>query len=223
MRARRRVVKEERLVRHQRLLLAHPFDGVIGDVLVEVVALLGCLGLFDRRRALVQVRQVPVGLGSEEAVEVLEPAPAGRPLAERPELARLPHRHLMALPDLRSRIPVQREDLRQRRRAVRAKRAVTRRRGRELSDRAHPDRVVVTAGQQTLPGRRAQRGDMKPVVCEPACCEAIRGGRRRRPAERAHRAIARVVQQNQQHIRCTCGRTQRLDRRELRIRVPRVV
>ena len=38
-----REVHEERLVRHQRLLLAHPADGVVGQVLGEVVALLGRL------------------------------------------------------------------------------------------------------------------------------------------------------------------------------------
>ena len=36
----RREVDEERLVRHQRLLLAHPADGLVGQVLGEVVALL---------------------------------------------------------------------------------------------------------------------------------------------------------------------------------------
>ena len=46
-------VHEERLVGHQRLLLARPLDRLVGHVLGEVVALLRCrLGL-DRRRALV--------------------------------------------------------------------------------------------------------------------------------------------------------------------------
>ena len=39
-----REVGEERLVRHQRLLLADPVDGVVGQVLGEVVALLRASG-----------------------------------------------------------------------------------------------------------------------------------------------------------------------------------
>ena len=41
VRGARREVHEERLVRHQRLLLPHPADRVVGQVLGEVVALLG--------------------------------------------------------------------------------------------------------------------------------------------------------------------------------------
>ncbi len=40
----RREVHEERLVGHQRLLLAHPGDRLVGQVFGEVVALLGVFG-----------------------------------------------------------------------------------------------------------------------------------------------------------------------------------
>jgi hypothetical protein len=72
-------------------------------------------------------------------------------------------------------------------------------------------------------GSNPQRADMKPGIGEAACRQPIGGWRRRRSAERAHRPIARVVQQNQQHIRGTRRRTQRLNRREFRLRVPRVI
>ena len=49
----RREVGEERLVRHQRLLLVHPLDRLVGHVLHEVVALFGRLLGLDGDRALV--------------------------------------------------------------------------------------------------------------------------------------------------------------------------
>ena len=51
-----REVHEERLVGHQRLLLAHPLDRLVRHVLGEVVALLGRLLRLDRRRAFVDRR-----------------------------------------------------------------------------------------------------------------------------------------------------------------------
>ena len=70
----RRVVDEERLVGHQRLLLADPVDGVVGHVLGEVVALLGRPVGLDRHGVLVDRRRVLVRLAADEAVEVLEAA-----------------------------------------------------------------------------------------------------------------------------------------------------
>jgi len=82
--------------------------------------------------------------------------------------------------------------------------------------------MVIAASQQRLPGRRAQRGDMEPVIGQPAGRQPVSSRRRRRPAERAHRAIASIIQQDQQHIRRVRRRAQRPDRRELRLRVPRI-
>ena len=157
-----REVDEERLVGHQRLLLADPLDRLVGHVAHEVVALFGrALGL-DRRRALVQRRVVLVRLAADEAVEVLEAA-AGRPVVERAQRARLPDRHLVALAELGGRVPVELEDLRQRSARVRAHRVVARRRRRDLGDAAHPHRVVVAAAQQRRPRRRAQRRRVEAV------------------------------------------------------------
>ena len=138
-------VHEERLVRHQRLLLADPRDRPVGHVLGEVVALLGRPVGLDRGRALVDRRVVLVRLAADEAVEVLEPPAAARPGVERPDRARLPHRHLVALAELGGRVAVQLQRLRQRRAGVRPNRAVARRRRRDLGDPAHPDRVVVAS------------------------------------------------------------------------------
>ena len=126
----RREVDEERLLRHQRLLLAHPVDGVVGQVLGEVVALFGRGRRLDRRQALVERRLPLAGLAADEAVEVLEAAAAGRPGVERTHGRGLPDRHLVALAELGGRVPVQLQGERQRRLGVRAQRVVAgRRRG----------------------------------------------------------------------------------------------
>ena len=101
-----REVHEERLVGHQRLLLAHPGDRAVGEILGERVALLGRLRRLDRRGALVQPGVVLVGLAADEAVEVLE-ARSGGPLVERAGGRDLPDRHLVTLAELGGRIAVE--------------------------------------------------------------------------------------------------------------------
>ena len=218
----RREVGEERLVGHQRLLLADPLDRLVGHVAHEVVALLGRAVGLDRGRALVQRRVVLVRLAADEAVEVLEAA-AGRPVVERPQRARLPDRHLVALAELRGRVAVELEDLRQRRAGVRPHRVVARRGRRDLGDAAHPDRVVVAAAQQRRPRRRAQRRRVEAVELQAARREPLRVRRRARPAERARRAEPDVVDQDDQHVRRARRRPQLLDRRERRVRILGVV
>ena len=208
-----RVVDEERLVGHQRLLLADPVDRAIGHVLGEVVALLrGAVGL-NRNRAVVDRRGVLVRLPADEAVEVLEAAAPGRPVLERSHRARLPHGHLVALAELGRRVAVELQRLGQRRRRVRAQGVVARRRRRDLGDPAHADRVVVAPGQQRLARRRAQRRGVEAVVAQPVRGQALEGRRLARAAEGRGGAEARVVEQDHEHVGRAGGRTQRLDRR----------
>ena len=101
VRGARRKVGKERLVGRERLLLANPLDRLGGHVIGEVIALLGRLLGIDRRRALVECRIPLVGLAADKAIEVFEATAAGRPGVERPYRARLPHRHLVALAELR--------------------------------------------------------------------------------------------------------------------------
>jgi hypothetical protein len=93
----RREVGEEGLVGHQRLLLANPVDGVVGQVLGQVVAFFGSRGRLDGRQPFVERRIPLVVLAADEAIEVFEAAAAGRPVLERPHGAGLPDRHLVAL------------------------------------------------------------------------------------------------------------------------------
>ena len=215
----RREVREERLVGHQRLLLADPADRLVGHVAHEVVALFGRAVGLDRRRPFVQRRVVLVRLAADEPVEVLEAAAAGGPVVERPHRARLPHRHLVALAELRRRVAVELEGLRERRARVRPDRVVARRGRRDLGDAAHPHDVVVAAAQQRRPRRRAQRRRVEAVELQAAGGEPLRVRRRARPAERARRAEPDVVEQDDQHVRRPRRRPQLLDRRERRVRV----
>src|SRR5512137_1753751 len=80
----RRKVDEEGLVGHERLLLAHPVDGLVGHVLREVIAFLWRLFWLDRMGALVDAGVVLVGLAADEAVEVLEAAARAGPVVEGP-------------------------------------------------------------------------------------------------------------------------------------------
>ena len=71
-----REIHEEGLVGHERLLCPDPVDGVISQVLGEVVALLGRLLGLDRVETLIEGGVPLIVLASDEAVEVLETASA---------------------------------------------------------------------------------------------------------------------------------------------------
>ena len=208
-------VDEERLVWGETLLLADPGNRLVGHVFDQVVALLGRLLGLDRRGALVERRVPLVGLAADEAVEVLEAATAGWPGVERSGGARLPHRHLMALAELRGRVAIQLQRPRQRRHRVGQHRVVARRAGRNLGDAAHSNGMMVATGQQGLPRGRAQRGRVEAGELQPARCQFFRGGRLAGPAKGAGRAEADVVDQDNQDIGSTLGWSQSLDWREL--------
>ena len=216
-------VREERTIGHQRLLLADPADGVIGEVLGEVVSLLGGGRRFDRRRSRVERRFVLVVLAADEAVERLEAASGGRPRVERTHRRRLPDRHLVTLAELRGRVAVELQRHGQRGLGVGPQRAVAGCRGRGLGDTAHADRVVVTAGQHRLAGRCAQRRRVEPVVPQATRREPLRGGRVAGPSERRRSAEADIVEQHDEDIRGAGGRQERFDRRVCRVGVLRVV
>ncbi len=77
-------------------------------------------------------------------------------------------------------------------------------------------------GQQRWPRRRAQRRRVEAVVLQTLSGQPLGRRRRARPAERARRGEADVVEQDDKHVRRSGRRPQRLDRRERRVRVLRV-
>ena len=219
----RREVHEERLVRHERLLLADPADSVVGQVFGEVVALLRGLRRLDRGEALVE-RGVPlVVLAADEAIEIFEPAAPGRPVVERAHRAGLPDRDLMTLSELRRGIAVQLEGLGQWRHRVRPQGRISGSRCRDLGDAAHAGRVMVATGQQCLSGRRAKRRGVEPRVLDRVGRDCIEVRRVAWTAERARCSEADIVDKDDQDVRGAFWRLDRLDRRELRVGVLGVV
>ena len=218
-----RVVHEERLVGHQRLLLAHPPDRLVGHVLGEVVPLFRRLLRLDRRGALIDGGIVLIGLAADEAVEVLEAAAARRPLIERPHRARLPDRHLVTFAELRGRVAIELEGHGQRRLVLREHRRVTGSRRGDFADAAHVHRMVIASGEERLACRRAERGGVKAIELEAVGGQPVGGGRRDRAPERARGAKAAVIDQHDQHVGRTLRRPQGLDRRKLRVRILRIV
>ena len=216
------VVGEERLVRHQRLLLANPTDGVIGHVLTEVIIRILDILRFDRDCVLIDRRCPLVGLPADEPVEMLETLP-GRPLPKRPHRRGLPNRDLMTLPELRSRITVQLQHLSQRRRRVGDNRRVARSAAGKLRYPTHTHRVVVAAGEKSRPRRRTQGGGMEPVVLQTIARQALRRRSFTRAAEGTRRAKPHIVDQNHQNIGCTFWWTNLGDRRKSRSRILGVV
>ena len=223
MRGARGEVHEERLVGHQRFLLTHPLDRLVRHVLTQVVTLLGGLLRLDRRRPFIQPRIPLVRLAADEAVEILEAAPAGGPLVERSHRARLPHRDLVAFPELRRRVAIQLHGHGQRRLVLRQDRGVARRARGNLADRAHVHRVVVAPGQKRLACGRAESRRMKAGVLQAVRREAL--GRRRMagPPKRTRCGKARIVKQDDEHIWRARWRPQRRDRRKLRVRILGIV
>ena len=216
-------VDEERLVGHERLLLPNPADRVVGEVLRQVVPLLGRRRRLDRGGSLVKRRVPLVVLAADEPVERLETSTGGGPGVERTHGRALPHRHLVTLAELCGGVAVELQGQGQRCLGVRAERAVAGRRCRGLGDAPHPDRVVVPAGQQRLPGRCAQRRGVEPVVEQAAVGQPLCRRSGARPSERAGGAEPDVVEQDHQDVGRSLRRQQRLDRRVRRVRVLRVV
>ncbi len=154
--AARNVVHEERLVGRHRVEAAHVLDRLVREVGGEVVA-----GLPDPREDLrviaEQIRLPLVGLAAHEPVEVLEAHPRW-PLVEGAGDAVLEARRIVILAEPRRGVAVFREDAADRRVLGPDDRVVAGIARREFRDHAKADRVVVAAGDQRRPRRRAQRG-----------------------------------------------------------------
>ena len=93
-----RVVEEERLLRRDRLGVLDELERLVGDVVGEVVALLGRPGLVHEVIVVDEVREPLVGLGPQEAVPPLEPSATG-PIAASGSQAHLVGRTQVPLSD----------------------------------------------------------------------------------------------------------------------------
>ena len=187
----RREVHEEWLVGHQRLLRADPADGLIGQVLRQVITLFRGLRRLDGCGAVIESGLPLVVLATDEAVERLESTAGGRPCVEWAHRRGLPHWHLMAFAELRRGIAVELQGHCQRSLRVRPQGTVARCRRRRLGDAAHSHRMVIAASEHGRARRRAQSRRVEAVVLETASSEPLRVGRCARPAEHAARHRSR--------------------------------
>ena len=153
---------------------------------------------------------------AEDPVEVLE-SPAVRPAVERPGGTLLAVGRQVPLAEGRGAVPVVLEDPRQRRAVAWKGRGIAGEPTGELADRTEPDGVVVPPSQQRRPRWRAERRDMEPVVAQPALGHARVVGRLDRPAEGARVAVARIVDEDQQHVRRPLGRRRMPDEVPVRL------
>ena len=194
----RREVHEERLVRHERRLVAHPGNRLVGHVGHEVVVRV--LRQLDLVHPVVEQRRPLVGLAADEAVELVEARPR-RPAIGRPGRAHLPGRRLVRLAERGSAIAVQSQHLGQRRHVAGSLAGLSGKPGGGLGDRAHVVHMMVAPAQQRRAGRRAQRRRVELVVAQPGVGQPLHGRHANGPAERARLAEAHVVDEHDEYVR----------------------
>ena len=144
-----RIVEEERLVRRHGFLGANPLDGLVSEIVVEVVVRVAQVGFHGIGP--VEDRGPPlVRLGSDEPVELFEAQPGG-PEIERAGHAVMPVGHVVVLAEPGGVEPLLPEDLRHRGSVLAHKAVVAGIAGGEFHDEAGVHRVVIAASEQRGP------------------------------------------------------------------------
>ena len=199
VRARRRVVDEERFVRRERLLRADPDDGLVGDVGADVVIRIARRR--DAGHAVVQRRGVEVGLALKKPVELVETG-VRRPTVHRPGDTQFPRRQLVAFAEHGGAVAVEPQDLGQRCDGLGTRAVHAWKRGAHLGHAAHVRAVRVAAGEQRHARRRADRRGVHVVVAQAAVGEALEGRHVDRPAEASRVAEPEIVHQDEDDVGC---------------------
>ena len=181
----RREVDEEGLVGVLGAHRVQPLDGPIGHRIREVVRVVLVVVLGRGANDLLVLGQAGIPLArstAEDPVEVVE-APAVGPTVERSGGTLLAIGRQVPLPEDGRAVAVVLEDPGKRRAVSGQDRRVPREAAGELTDGTEPNRMVVAPCQQRGAGRRAQSGDVEPVVAKPplapsGCSWASGSGRR---------------------------------------------
>ena len=197
-------VAEEGLVVGVGPQVADPADGVVDQILGEVVALLRGAG---RRHLVVvgdEVGVVLVGLAGQEPVEPLEPFRQG-PAVAGPAQRHLRGRGQVPLAEGEGGVAVADQDLRQEPVVGLDVGVVAGEAGGELDDAGHARGVVVAAGEQAGPGGGAQGGGVVVGVAQPAGGQTVEGGGGDVGPVAAELGVAHVVQQHQHDVGCPVG------------------
>ncbi len=168
-------VEEEGLARCPLLLVLHHANGLVGQVLAQVVALLWPTWRLDVVVVADQVGGPVVGVALQEPVVALEPE-AERPGVEGPGRRALPARREVPLADGHGRVAGIAQEAGERRRRLGQARVVAGEAQRDVGQEPHPDRMVVATGEEGCPGGRAQGSDVEAVERGAACSQAVEVG-----------------------------------------------
>ena len=190
----------ERLGRVDLLDVGDELHRLVDQVLAEVVALLGRARRLHLVVVVHQVRIPLAGVTAQEAVETLEAAPQ-RPPVERACARLLVARRQVVLPDHERAVAVLEQHLGQEAVLERDDAVVPGIAAGQLRDGGHRVAVMVAAGQDARPARRAQRGRVHVVIAQAVRRERVEVRRRDRAAVTAQLAEPRVIQHDEQHVR----------------------
>ena len=180
-------------------------DGIVGQVSGEVVAFLADPWI-HRSRVAEQVGRPLVGLATQEAIEILK-AHADRPLVERARSGAVGEaRRVVVFAEPRRSVAVLFQDLGDRRVIQADDGVIAGVAGGQFADDAEADRVVVAAGDQRRPRRRAKRRRVELRVAQPRLGDAVQVRRRDDAAKGARHAVALVVGHDEQHVGRALGR-----------------
>ena len=157
--------------------LAHPGDRLVGQILTQVVALVGRAGRVDVGVVADQLRRPMVGVAAEEPVVALE-ALAQRPVLERTRRGALVAWGEVPLADREGGVALVAQDLGERAGLVGDAGRVAGEVHRQVGQHADADAVVVATGEQAGARRRAHRGRVEVGEAHPPVGQLVdrRGG-----------------------------------------------
>ena len=200
MRGAKAQIQVERLGRVDLPDVGDELDRLVDQVLAEVVTLLGR----SRRLHLVvvvhQIRIPLAGVTAQEPIETLEPAPQ-RPPVERARARLLVARRQVVLADHEGAVAVLDEHLGQEAVLERDDAVVPGIAAGQLRDGGHRIAVMVAAGEDARPARRAQRCRVHVAVTQAVRRERVEAGRLDRAAVATELPEPGVIEHDEQHVR----------------------
>src|SRR5262249_43703955 len=186
----RRYIEKEWPIGSDALDLAHPADGMVGEVGGQVVVWI--TGGRDEVPVLVEHRVPVVHVAAVETIEIIEPEPVS-PTIEWPGCASFPNRRVVVLADPRCHVAVLSKDLAHRSCTVGQDGGVAVISCGRFADHTGGRGVVVATSDERGPRRAAQRGRVEAIVSEPLRRKLVHRWRWDAAAEGAELAEASVV------------------------------
>ncbi len=206
VRSTRGIIAEEGLARVDLVDLVHPVDGVVGHGGDQVPGTrrFAAEGI-DLRGVAEEIRLPLVGVAADEAVKVVE-AHADRPLVERPDLAGTVDGSVVLLAEPGRGVAIFLENTADGGLVLGNDAVIAREAGGLFGDDAEAAGVVIAAGDESGPRRRAEGRGVNVVVAQAVLGDAVHRWRRNHTAKRTGHAEARVVCNNEQDVGSLLGR-----------------